>query len=430
MPEDGQSRTPGPSGGTERWDKMDRYDPLTTEFHGEGTGRRVAYNDFSTIDWIHDTTKERVRQRKLRSLSGLPGLYKRALDVSQGWIVVTLIGLLTGILAGYINISSEWLSDLKLGVCREGYYLNEKFCCWLADGDECSDWRSWSESLFSLPTNGYLGWWIDYAFFIFWATLFGIVSGLLVKNYAPYAAGSGIPEVKTILGGFVIRKFLGFWTLIIKCIGLALSVASGMALGKEGPLVHVACSLGNIIPRIFQKYATNEAKKREILSAASAAGVSVAFGAPIGGVLFSLEEVSYYFPYKTMWRSFFCAMVAALSLQLVNPFRTGKLVLFQVEYKRNWHVFELPFFILLGILGGLYGAMFIKLNLRYAALRKRSWLREWPLHEVGTIALVTAILSYPFHFARSNSSLIVANLFKECEEVETDFHGLCKYVPV
>jgi chloride channel 3/4/5 len=49
----------------------------------------------------------------------------------------------------------------------------------------------------------------------------------------------------------------------------------------------------------------NEAKTRELLSAACAAGVSVAFGAPVGGVLFSLEEVSYYFPYKTMWKSFF-----------------------------------------------------------------------------------------------------------------------------
>ena len=132
-------------------------------------------------------------------------------------------------------------------------------------------------------------------------------------------------------------------------------------MGKEGPLVHVACCVGNIVPRFFEKYARNEAKKREMLSAASAAGVSVAFGAPIGGVLFSLEEVSYYFPYKTMWRSFFCAMIAAISLQLMNPFRTGKLVLFQVEYKRNWHAFELPFFVLLGILGGLYGTMFIKL---------------------------------------------------------------------
>lgn len=44
------------------------------------------------------------------------------------------------------------------------------------------------------------------------------------------------------------------------------------------------------------------AKRREILSAACAAGVAVAFGAPIGGVLFSLEEVSYFFPAKVMWR--------------------------------------------------------------------------------------------------------------------------------
>jgi chloride channel 3/4/5 len=124
-----------------------------------------------------------------------------------------------------------------------------------------------------------------------------------------------------------------------------------MCLGKEGPLVHVACCVGNIIPRVFPKYARNEAKKREILSAAAAAGVSVAFGAPIGGVLFSLEEVSYYFPYKTLWRSFFCAMVAAVTLQMLNPFRTNQLVLFQVEYDRPWHGFELFGFIFLGILG-------------------------------------------------------------------------------
>jgi chloride channel 3/4/5 len=46
------------------------------------------------------------------------------------------------------------------------------------------------------------------------------------------------------------------------------------------------------------------AKRREILSAACAAGVAVAFGAPIGGTLFSLEEVSYFFPPKVMWRRY------------------------------------------------------------------------------------------------------------------------------
>ena len=95
------------------------------------------------------------------------------------------------------------------------------------------------------------------------------------------------------------------------------------------------------------------AKRREILSAACAAGVAVAFGAPIGGVLFSLEEVSYFFPAKVMWRrcvtlneaqglrieqslthSFFCAMVAAVTLKFLDPFGSGKLVLFQVTYDR------------------------------------------------------------------------------------------------
>lgn len=56
-------------------------------------------------------------------------------------------------------------------------------------------------------------------------------------------------------------------------------------------MVHIACCIGNIFSYLFPKYGRNEAKKREILSAAAAAGVSVAFGAPIGGVLFSLEEV-------------------------------------------------------------------------------------------------------------------------------------------
>jgi len=90
----------------------------------------------------------------------------------------------------------------------------------------------------------------------------------------------------------VIHGYLGKWTLLIKSTGLMLAVASGLSLGKEGPLVHVACCLGNIICYFFPKYRKNEAKKREVLSASAAAGVSVAFGAPVGGVLFSLEEVS------------------------------------------------------------------------------------------------------------------------------------------
>ena len=87
-----------------------------------------------------------------------------------------------------------------------------------------------------------------------------------------------------------------------------LTVASGLWLGKEGPLVHVACCCSNFFLRFFPVLNNNEgehvsfkrcrisltnssdvARKREVFSAAASAGISVAFGAPVGGVLFSLE---------------------------------------------------------------------------------------------------------------------------------------------
>lgn len=58
------------------------------------------------------------------------------------------------------------------------------------------------------------------------------------------------------------------------------------------------------------------AKMREILTAASAAGVAVAFGSPIGGVLFAIEEMSHNFTNKTMWKSFVCALVATFTLSV------------------------------------------------------------------------------------------------------------------
>lgn len=49
---------------------------------------------------------------------------------------------------------------------------------------------------------------------------FATIAAFLVKYYAIYARHSGIPEIKTVLGGFVIRRFLGVWTLVIKSLGL------------------------------------------------------------------------------------------------------------------------------------------------------------------------------------------------------------------
>jgi chloride channel 3/4/5 len=61
-----------------------------------------------------------------------------------------------------------------------------------------------------------------------------------------------------LLAGFVIHGYLGGRTLLVKAVGLALSVASGLNLGKEGPFVHIASCIGNIVSRYFAKYESNE----------------------------------------------------------------------------------------------------------------------------------------------------------------------------
>ncbi|KAF9427615.1 hypothetical protein BGZ94_004554 [Podila epigama] len=382
----------------------------------EGTGMRVAYDDFTTIDWIHDFAQERQRQRKLRHQPGLSGQIAVMYDWIQGWVVVLAVGIAAGIVAGGSDIASQWLGDIKEGYCDTAFYLNRNFCCWgLEDIDACTDWVPWNSATFI----------VGYVFYIMFALMFATTAAYLVKTCAPYAEGSGIPEVKTILGGFVIRHYLGVETLVIKTVTLVLSTASGLSLGKEGPLLHIACCIGNILPRIFPKFKGNEAKMREILSAAASAGISVAFGAPIGGVVFSLEEMSYYFSSDTMWHSFFCAMAAAVALKLMDPFRTEKLVVFQVQYDRDWHGFEMMFYLMLGILGGLWGAFFIRMNLRLAAFRKTSWLRFFPIYEVFSVCLLTAAVGYVNIFTRVQSPQLLANLFRECDGNAGNYHGLC-----
>lgn len=240
------------------------------------------------------------------------------------------------------------------------------------------------------------------------------------------AAGSGVAEVRVILSGFVLHGFLGVKTLVFKTLGLVLSVASGLSLGKEGPFVHIATCVGNIACRLFNKYDSNDGKRREVLSAAAAAGVAVAFGAPLGGVLFSLEEVAYFFPAKTLFRTFFCCITAALTLKFLNPYGTNKIVIFEVRYLTDWEFFELGAFIAVGMLGGAVGALFIKASHAWAqSFRKIKIIKKWPLAEVMMVALVTGLVSFWNPFTKVPVAKLLFNLASPCEVNKVDSLGLC-----
>lgn len=86
-----------------------------------------------------------------------------------------------------------------------------------------------------------------------------------------------------------------------------------------------------------------------------AGGIGAVFGAPIGGVLFSLEVASYYFPAKTLFRSFFCALAAAYVARALNPFGDEHLIMLSNADERadwpTWHFVELIPFAVLGVCG-------------------------------------------------------------------------------
>jgi len=240
------------------------------------------------------------------------------------------------------------------------------------------------------------------------------------------AAGSGVAEVRVILSGFVLHGFLGVRTLIVKTAALILSVASGLSLGKEGQFVHIATCVGNIACRLFNKYDSNDGKRREVLSAAAAAGVAVAFGAPIGGVLFCLEEVAYFFPAKTLFRTFFCCIIAALTLKFLNPYGTNKIVMFEVRYLTDWEFFELGGFLLTGVFGGITGALFIKASRFWAQwFRKIPAVKKWPLFEVMLVALLTGLVSYWNPLTKVPVAKLLFNLATPCDPDKPDDLGLC-----
>lgn len=118
-------------------------------------------------------------------------------------------------------------------------------------------------------------------------------------------------------------------------------------------------------------------------------------------------------------------MTAVVTLQILDPFRSGKLVLYQVTYSTGFHGFEMVPFALLGIFGGLYGALYIKLNMKFSAWKKSaSWL-PGPVWCVSTIALLTAVINFPNMFMRVQSSELVYWLFSECSQITDDELGIC-----
>ncbi|XP_068099565.1 H(+)/Cl(-) exchange transporter 7 [Hyperolius riggenbachi] len=318
----------------------------------------------------------------------------RTVEVTR-WIICGMIGILTGLIACFIDIMVEQLADVKYHIVKTNI-------------DKFTEKGGLSFSL------------------LLWAALNGIivlVGSLLVAFIEPVAAGSGIPQIKCFLNGVKIPHVVRLKTLVVKVCGVILSVVGGLAVGKEGPMIHSGAVVAAGISqgrstslkkdfKIFE-YFRRDTEKRDFVSAGAAAGVSAAFGAPVGGVLFSLEEGASFWNQLLTWRIFFASMISTFTLNFVLSFYNQKpgdlsnpgLINFgRFDTDENsYKYFELPIFIGMGAIGGMLGALFNALNNWLTMFRIRYIHRRClQAIEAMLVATVTATVAFVLIYSSSD----------------------------
>ncbi len=208
------------------------------------------------------------------------------------------------------------------------------------------------------------GWLVPIAVAALGATL-----AALIVRWVPLAAGSGIQHVEAVYRGNAQPPLLP--VLPAKFIGGVLSIGSGLVLGREGPTVHMGAAIGT---EAAKRVRLSEADVRMMQTAVGGAGLAVAFNAPIGGTLFSLEEVTKSFRLQTVLATLFAAAAAVGCMRVL----LGNEPDFHVDVIGAPALHWLPLFVVFGLLTGCLGAAY-------------NWLLLWFLDHVGGIRRIPAV---------------------------------------
>ncbi|XP_023416539.1 H(+)/Cl(-) exchange transporter 7 isoform X2 [Cavia porcellus] len=287
----------------------------------------------------------------------------RTVEIKR-WVICALIGILTGLVACFIDIVVENLAGLKYRLIKDNI-------------DKFTEKGGLSFSL------------------LLWATLnsaFVLVGSVIVAFIEPVAAGSGIPQIKCFLNGVKIPHVVRLKTLVIKVSGVILSVVGGLAVGKEGPMIHsgsviaagISQGRSTSLKRDFKifEYFRRDTEKRDFVSAGAAAGVSAAFGAPFFASMISTFTLNFVL-------SIYHGNVWDLSSPgLINFGR------FDSE-KMAYTIHEIPVFIAMGVVGGILGAVFNALNYWLTMFRIRYIHRPClQVIEAILVAAVTATVAF------------------------------------
>jgi CIC family chloride channel protein len=182
----------------------------------------------------------------------------------------------------------------------------------------------------------------------------GATMAALIVRWIPLAAGSGIQHVEAVHRGEAAPPLLPL--LPAKFVGGVLAIGSGMVLGREGPTVHMGAAVGAEAAR---RARLRDADVRMLQAALGGAGLAVTFNAPIGGMLFTLEEVTKSFRLRTVLATIFATATAVGCARLI----TGDHPDFHLGALSSPALYYLPLFVVFGLLTGLLGIAYNRLVL-------------------------------------------------------------------
>lgn len=201
---------------------------------------------------------------------------------------------------------------------------------------------------------------------IFVPTLGSLATGYLLYRYFPFARGSGIPQTKFAL--FINDGRISFRTVLGKFFCCSASLASGIALGREGPSVQVGAGLASVIGR---RLGLSKEQVKSLVPMGCAAALAAAFNTPIAAVLFTLEEIMGDLHASVLGSAVLSSATSWMVLHLV----LGDEPLFHVPAYHLVNNIEFAVYAVLGVVGGLGSVCFVKLllGLRQRFMRMPKW---------------------------------------------------------
>jgi Chloride channel protein EriC len=180
----------------------------------------------------------------------------------------------------------------------------------------------------------------------------GLIVGWLTHKIAPEASGEGVPLIieNVAKKGGIINSSIA----VSKLLTSAISIGSGGAGGREGPVIAIGGAIGSTVGQVLR---LNEEQMKSLVGCGAAAGLAAVFNAPIGGALFAMEVVLGSLNMQT----FSPIIISSVFGTFISRSILGNRPVFAIPTFTMASGYELFFYIILGLLAGYVGVAFVKI---------------------------------------------------------------------